>query len=296
MTDRKKNFTLIELLVVIAIIAILAAILLPALQSARQRAQSASCTSNLKNLGTVATTYVNDNRDFWPAQNTTVTGNTSERAHMLGDFTWPICMIKGKYIAEWRTNNKGRWPDQPTYRCPSIPFVNITSGTSVNWAAQVYGSPGMGGNGETDNDKSSEGANYWPGIWMNMGSLSDLRGTRNGSSDDYDKVARGEAGPSRRIWMTEAEYYDNTYVPELHSRCSFNAHRGLGATSSRLYPVHSSRANVLAHDGHVASVQFDNLNDWCIPRVKRIDGVRQLFSTYVRTVRLPDAPKSIYKF
>jgi len=292
----KKRFTLIELLVVIAIIAILAAILLPALQAARERANSANCTSNLKNLGTSATSYVGDYRNFWPSQNTTVTGNATERQHMWGEFTWPICMIKGKYISEWRIDKGKQYPDQPAYRCPSIPYLNIKSNDSVNWAAQVYGSPGMAGNGETYNDKSTDEANYWPCIQMNSSTLSDLRGTRNGGSNDYDKVVRGGAGPSRRIWMADVGYYDNTYVPYLHARCSFLAHRGVGETGGRIYPVHSAKANVLAHDGHVETVALEDLNNWYIPRVSKIDGVKQLFSTYVRVVRMPEDPKQLYKF
>ena len=296
----KRHFTLIELLVVIAIIAILAAILLPALQSARERAKSSSCTSNLKNLGTSATNYANDNRSFWPAQNTTVTGNASERQHFWGEFIWPICMIKGKYISEWRGryNNKNNcWLDNPAYRCPSIPFTYIESGTSVLWAAQVYGSPGTGGSGVTDNDKATDEANYWPGFNMNAASLGDLRSTKTGS-DNFNKVVTGGASPSRRVWMADAAYRDTSNAPELHSRCAFTAFRTTSTTGTgcRIYPVHSSRATILAHDGHVGSAALDELNDWFVPKIQKINGSKQVFSTYVRTVRNPDDPKSLYNF
>ena len=294
---KRSRFTLIELLIVIAIIAILAAILLPALQSARERAYSASCTSNLKGLGQVATNYTSDNRSFWPSQTTTVTGNATERSHMWGDFTWPICMIKGKYIRDWRTNNKGRWPDAPDYRCPSIPFQNIKSGSSVNWAAQVYGSPGMAGNGVADNDRANETAAnpYMPCVNMNASSLNDLCGTKSGS-DNWSKVVNNGAGIGRRIWLVDTGYYDNSNAPEMHSRCAVTATRNTSLTGSKLYPVHSSRANILAHDGHVETVPLDELNDWYVPKARVIDNVKKILSTYVKTVRNPESPKQIYNF
>ena len=294
---KKSRFTLIELLVVIAIIAILAAMLLPALQQARMRAHASSCVSNLKNLGVIASTYTDDNRGFWPAQSTTVSGNATERTHMLGDFTWPICLIKGKYIPDWRTDKKSKWPNQPAYRCPSIPFVFMKSGSSEIWAAQVYSSPGMAGNGIEDNDRANatDANPYWPGIWMNAGSLNDLRSEKTGS-DNFNKVVHGGSMPSRRIWLADAGYYDNTYVPEIHSRCTFQAFKTSTASGGRIYPVHSARANILAHDAHVAVAQLDDLNDWHIPKAKIFNNAKQIFSTYVRCVRNPEAPKELYSF
>ena len=298
---RKRGFTLIELLVVIAIIAILAAILLPALQAARARANTASCVSNLKGLGNTAMNYANDNRSFWPAQNTTVTGNTSERQHMWGEFIWPICMIKGKYIRDWRSGktktNWSYWPDAPEYRCPSIPYVHIKSGSSVDWTPQVFSSPGMGGSGVSDNDRANETPDrpYFPGINMNATSLNDLCGTKSGS-DNFNTVVKGGASASRRIWMADAGYYDASNAPEMHSRCAFTATRSTAVTGSKLYPVHSGRADLLAHDGHVETAVLDELNNWYVPKVRMINNVKQVLSTYVKTVRDPETPKQIYNF
>ena len=121
----KRRFTLIELLVVIAIIAILAAILLPALQSARERARSSSCVGNLNSTGKAAMNYLNDNRGRWPGGLSITTSSNS------GQFQWPICMIRGKYIADFsleRAANKAmtKFGDAKGYYCPSIGFQQIT--------------------------------------------------------------------------------------------------------------------------------------------------------------------------
>jgi len=63
---RAEKFTLIELLVVIGIIAILAGLLMPALGKAREHAYSTYCRNNLKQLGTIISTYCNDNNDYLP--------------------------------------------------------------------------------------------------------------------------------------------------------------------------------------------------------------------------------------
>jgi prepilin-type N-terminal cleavage/methylation domain-containing protein/prepilin-type processing-associated H-X9-DG protein len=59
-------FTLIELLVVIAIIALLMAILVPSLQMAKEQVNAVICRSNLRQYGYAATTYMNDNKFYFP--------------------------------------------------------------------------------------------------------------------------------------------------------------------------------------------------------------------------------------
>ena len=287
---KNRKFTLIELLVVIAIIAILAAILLPALQAARERSHSASCVSNLKGLGTVAMNYTSDNRGFWPAQTTSIyTGTASENASMWTYFTWPMCMIRGKYIRDWRPDTKkNRWPDAPEYRCPSTPFVYIKSGSTEIWAAQVYGSPAIG------KDDNAMGADYWPGFNMNMSSLDDLRSEKTGSAN-YNKVVKGGSGPSHRILLTETLSYYSATKDQLHARCAFDGSAS-ASTGCRAHSPHSSKSNVLAHDGHVEGAAMDEMNGWHIPKVKKVDDVKQVFSTYLRVMFNPDNPATAYKF
>ena len=129
---KKQSFTLIELLVVIAIIAILAAILLPALQSARVRAQSTKCISNLKQMGTVAQTYMNDHRSFWPAGSRNTDRNAAD-ADGLRMNNYIYQMYKGKYIGRGACDSTG----EPQTRCEAIP-INAKKNSLFNFP-QAYG-------------------------------------------------------------------------------------------------------------------------------------------------------------
>ena len=61
-----KAFTLIELLVVITIIVVLLAMLTPALDQAIYQAELARCAAQLKQIGSAATTYAVDFRQWYP--------------------------------------------------------------------------------------------------------------------------------------------------------------------------------------------------------------------------------------
>ncbi len=260
----KKKFTLIELLVVIAIIAILAAMLLPALQQARMRAHGASCINNQKGLGTVATTYLDDNKQFWPAQPTTITGGSDLGAN-LPNFVWPLCMSKGKYIPELRATINGKllWVDKngAAYRCPTIGFQYLKVGSTELWTAQVYGSPART-DGTTDYTKepTKDGKNpSHPGWYFNQPSLNDLY--RWSGSNTVSFKAAGGSAPSRRIWFADSAYVEPD-CKLFHQRCTvygFQGQKSKTANCSRLYAAHGGRLNFTAHDGHVVSTDIEDV-------------------------------------
>ena len=63
------GFTLVEMLVVISIIAILASLLTPALMKAIAAGRCLACAMNLRQRGIGFSSYINDNRGWFPTRN-----------------------------------------------------------------------------------------------------------------------------------------------------------------------------------------------------------------------------------
>ena len=234
---RKKHFTLIELLVVIAIIAILAAILLPALQSARDRAQSSKCISNLKQMGIVATTYLNDHRQFWPAQNTTAR-----------EVSWQGQLIKGKYLSgdyKTATFTNGR-PIDASAVCDKLlkeTAANNSGNYYYTYAAIFH------------NNSKSTGENV-NGFYLNNNKATDKRGYYQ---DRNSTIIYREVIQSHRVLFADGVNGQGSIAGgRLHTTWN-SADQASAAAAQYVYPAHNGRANLASIAGEVTSVQTDEL-------------------------------------
>ena len=233
-----RRFTLIELLVVIAIIAILAAILLPALQQARERAKSTTCISNLKNAGTVSRMYLGDHRELWP--NILRTDAYSWRDSYFYHF------VLGKYVGGPDKIDDFYKTDFNAWRCPNIPF-NADNAAWKN--VQVYGSFYSMVN-------AAIGNTLW-GLKLNETFIV----TSN------DRSVSPDVPMSNRILLCDG--YVPVYGPEKMMRSMFSWNTAGGDSSSELQIIsdlHGSRANILAWDASVASLNpASELGPWAVP-------------------------------
>ena len=247
---KKSAFTLIELLVVIAIIAILAAMLLPALQQARERAHSSSCVSNLNSTAKVGQFYRDDNKDLWPSGVNIDAPGEYGTANTPKTFQWPSCLIRGKYMPDFRQNGT-RWGEAKGYSCPKIGFKQLATNTP-----QVYGALKLNridhvGQCWPLNAPSLNG----PYMYYNTTSTTDIGGSfgrRNGSV----------SSPSRRLWFADSAYF-NSSNQVIHQRCLvYGPGDGYAQELPRLYPVHNGRVNLACQDGHVATADPDGLRNY----------------------------------
>ena len=224
---RRNKFTLIELLVVIAIIAILAAMLLPALQSARARAQATKCVSNLKQMGTIASTYMDDHRGFWPAGSR----NDDKAIGKKDDlYTWNYAynLYKGKYIGIGAVNNTG----EPVARCEAI---QISTNANVLFP-QVYGTQYIH-NGTR---------NYAAGAFGYNVNLPDWNRAAKRRVDGDTPLT---ISPSQRVLLCD----NTTTAPGTAQIAHLFVYNATAVDLGAPYLVHSGRINLLTVAANVAS-------------------------------------------
>ena len=239
----RKRFTLIELLVVIAIIAILAAILLPALQSARERGMSARCISLLKQVGTVAASYNNDNRGFFPGVNTFGNTKKGEKTYPL----WAQVYADAKYLGS-------RLPDGSTdeaTRCPKTGRGKVDGVDAKYVRRATYAAPYQ------NNTAGSERLGLGPAIWINGPCWRKNYHTISTSQTIPDGSPKQEVALSNMILFTDGMSKNGYASSHLY------AHRAGDETDYTAVPfmTHAGRANMCMWDFSARSVSPDELGN-----------------------------------
>lgn len=208
-----NRLTLVEVLVVVSVIAILVGVLLPALNKARAKARGIACISNQKQLGLQFAMYGQTNDDHFP-----VGGR---------EFSWlPYLFMNSGTDGE--LNGEA---ERVKYR--SCPVIKPMAGNGARY--DTYGI------------KSAlfQGPNVscvWEKEYGNPGNC--YTGTAG--------TAEGKFIVSRKVRQPGRYFYLGDSVRTSTMEAAYQLPDWGGGTK-RIYLVHSSRANLLYVDGHVAS-------------------------------------------
>jgi prepilin-type N-terminal cleavage/methylation domain-containing protein/prepilin-type processing-associated H-X9-DG protein len=244
----KDAFTLIELLIVVAIISLLAAILFPVFNRARENARRTACQSNLRQMGLATLQYCQDYDDVLPGESTSdqpvpLTGN---RVQLWMDLIYP-------YIK-----------NQQVFMCPN------DLGQAPNGLPSVY-------RYATNRTVAPENGYGYGSYGINR-AYSNQRSYAHPPAADYrygpTKLSRLPV-PAATIWITDSwstrftvgQYggWDpvigtvDPYGKALKGGFPFLFCGGPTSTCG-IVARHLELAPVLFCDGHVKSMQLDELN------------------------------------
>ena len=248
---RRAGFTLIELLVVIAIVGVLASLLLPALSRAKTAAQSVKCRSNLRQLGLGTAMYV---ADFG--------------AYHRGLWTHPAANPWGYWVDQLQTYTGQTWTDE-LYRCagnplkrPLTPMVSrpiiqvggISAGRGVafsfvpetDYSINDAGAGG-GGIGFAGRDEAGRPQGYV--LEAQVVSPSQMLAVGDSVLTYYTESAnrRGGGPYHEESPFSRHAYFTTSTAAYTQERISAQAKR------------HHGRFNVVFCDGHVESLETDQL-------------------------------------
>lgn len=234
MQRQGRGFTLIELLVVIAIIAILAAILFPVFARARENARRSSCMSNLKQIGLGMMQYTQDYDErmpLWTYARARPWGAGYEGTGNNTQFLWYFALMP--YVKSWQI-----------YNCPSADRAQNFTGvynSSLGYAYN-YSRPAAKSDGSrlcmSNCGVSLSGSA--------LAAIEDVSGTL-AIVDSYAQVIRAFPTGATNTWPTEDQL-------KTGSDCSVSTYY-----AACVAVRHFDTVNTLFLDGHVKSLQWQNL-------------------------------------
>ena len=236
---RPNGFTLVELLVVIAIIGLLVALLLPALGSVRESANRTMCASRMRQCGIAMHTYAESHAGYLPR----VTGHGLD-----ADESWVAKL--GPHLEEV----------DMLLICPSDPEGDyrrkskLTSYVLNGFCAQVddedHDDEDHDDEDHDDHDHEDHEHSPLAGAYANLHRLSNASTTIL-----LFEAAAGAHGDHVDSW--------DWFSEDAHADHDHAGHDHFEEISAEIaVDRHHDGANYLYADGHVESIESEQIHDW----------------------------------